>query len=81
VYALAVESALATAAVFGGPHGALGAVPWMLNLPGIVVIVGISSERFYLGRVGLAVAIQVALWYCVFALARRRHRVAAPPAA
>lgn len=81
VYAVAVESALATAAVFGGPHGALGAVPWILNLPGILVIFGIRSERFFLGRVGLAVAIQVALWYFVFALARRRRRDSRDPAA
>ena len=81
VYALAVESALATAAVFGGPHGALGAVPWMLNLPGILVIFGIRTERFFFGRVALAVAIQVALWYFVFAVARQRRRSSRTPAA
>ena len=81
VYAVAVESALATAAVFGGPHGALGAVPWMLNLPGILVIFGIGSERFFLGRVGLAVTIQVVLWYFIVALARRRRRESRTPAA
>lgn len=81
VYAVAIESALATAAVFGGPHGALGAVPWILNLPGILVVFGIGSERFFLGRVGLAVAIQVVLWYFICALARRRRREPHPPAA
>jgi hypothetical protein len=81
VYAVVVEGALATAAVFGGPHGALGAVPWILNLPGILVIFGISSERFFLGRVALAVAIQVVLWYFVFALPRRRRRESRSPAA
>lgn len=80
-YAVAIESALATAAVFGGPHGALGAVPWILNLPGILVIFGIGSERYFLGRVGLAVAIQVVLWYVIFAFARRRHRESRTPAA
>ena len=73
MYALGVESALATAAVFGGPHGALGAIPWMLNLPGILVIFGIRTERFFLGRVALAVGIQVAVWYFIFALARQRR--------
>ena len=81
VYALAVESALATAAVFGGPHGALGAIPWMLNLPGILVIFGIRTERFFLGRVVRAVAIQAAVWYFVFALARQRRRGSRIPAA
>ena len=80
-YAVGVESALAAAAVFGGPHGALGAIPWMLNLPGILVILGIRTERFFLGRVALAVAIQVALWYFIFALARQRRRRARTPAA
>ena len=71
-YAVGVESVLATAAVFGGPHGGLGATPWILNLPGILVIFGIPSERFFLGRVALAIVIQVAVWYFIFALVRRR---------
>ena len=74
MYALAVEGTLATAAVFGGPHGALGAIPWMLNLPGILVILGIRTERFFFGRVALALAIQVTLWYIGFALVRQRRR-------
>ena len=75
--AVAVEAVLAAAAVFGGPHGGLGAVPWMLNLPGILVIVGFGSQRFIIGRVVLAVAIQVGLWYLLFSFVRRRRRVGA----
>ncbi len=81
VYALGVEGALFTAAIFGGPHGALGGIPWLLNLPGILVIFGIPTERFFLGRVALAVAVQVAVWYFVFALVRQRRRRARTPAA
>ena len=81
VYSLGVASALATAAVFGGPYGRLGAIPWILNLPGILVIFGIRTERFFLGRVALAVVIQVAVWYVIIALARRRWRHSRAPAA
>ena len=81
VYALGVESALFTAAVFGGPHGALGGIPWLLNLPGILVIFGIPTERFFVGRVALAVVIQVAVWYFVFAIVRQRRRSARTHAA
>ena len=76
-YAVGVEAVLATAAVFGGPHGALGALPWMLNMPGILVIFGLGVQRFFWGRVALAVAIQVGLWYLVFAFVRRRRNVRA----
>ncbi|MDZ4259861.1 MAG: hypothetical protein U0974_10920 [Gemmatimonadales bacterium] len=73
IYAVGVEAVLATAAVFGGPHGALGALPWLLNMPGILVIFGLGVERFFLARVAFAVAIQVGLWYFGFALIRRRR--------
>jgi hypothetical protein len=79
--ALGVEGALLVAAVFGGPHGALGGVPWVLNLPGALVVFGFDDPRFFLARVALAVAIQVALWYFVFRYVRRRRRHLGAPAA
>lgn len=72
IYAVGVEAVLAIAAAFGGPHGALGALPWLLNMPGILVIFGLGIERFFLARVALAVAIQSGFWYCIFAFIRRR---------
>lgn len=73
VYAVTTETALTVAAAFGGPHGTLGALPWMLNMPGILVIFGIPGQGFFLGRVALAMVIQAALWYAVFAFVRRRR--------
>lgn len=72
--ALGIEAVLATAAVFGGPHGVLGASGWMLNLPGILVLFGIDSDRFFLPRAVLAAAIQVFVWYGLLAYLRRRRR-------
>lgn len=65
---------MATAAVFGGPHGVLGAFGWMLNLPGILVLFGTDSDRFFLPRAVLAAAIQVFVWYRLLAYVRGRRR-------
>jgi hypothetical protein len=64
---------LAAAAGFGGPHGVWGALPWILNLPGILLVVGVPAERFVLARVACAFALQVYLWYVLVARVRRRR--------
>ncbi|MDX2260106.1 MAG: hypothetical protein SFU84_00235 [Gemmatimonadales bacterium] len=64
--AVVVSVLLASTAAFGGPHGVLGAVPWLLNLPGILLVVAVPSDAFIPARVGLALAIQVAVWYTAF---------------
>lgn len=77
MYAAGIELALAVAAVFGGPHGALGALPWIVNMPGILVIRGIPGEGSLFGRIALAVLIQMVLWYGVIAWIRRRRAASA----
>lgn len=46
--AVAVETALLVLAAFGGPHSSLGAVPWTLQLPGILLMLeacGLPRQR------------------------------------
>jgi hypothetical protein len=77
-YAAAVESGLAVLALHGGPHGTLGALPWMMQLPGILAILFIPGERLFWGRVAVMLLVQLGLWYVLFA-ALRRSRRALPP--
>lgn len=69
--AIAVEAVLAVAAVFGGPHGALGALPWALQLPGILIVYAIPGNEWFFARVAAALVCQLALWYVVISTFRR----------
>ena len=72
--AIGLEAALAGLAAFGGPHGTLGAWPWMLQLPGILPVFFVSGEAHFFWRVGGMLLIQGALWYGIFAIARHVRR-------
>lgn len=81
VYAIGFEAVLAGLAAFGGPHGALGAWPWTLQMPGILLLFFVGGEGHIPLRVGSMVLIQCAVWYGVFSFARsfRRRRMTAGP--
>jgi hypothetical protein len=74
IYAIVLEVALTVLAAFGGPHGQLGAVPWMLQLPGILVIMFGKGESGFVVRVATMFVVQVVIWYSIFAFARRLRR-------
>lgn len=71
VLAIVVEGVLGALAAFGGPHGALGALPWTLQLPGILLVFFGGGEAWFWWRVAGMILIQVALWYAVIAVLRR----------
>jgi hypothetical protein len=66
--AAAIETVLAVLAVFGGPHGALGGWPWMLQLPGMLVVLLVPGEEGFAWRAAAAIAIQICVWYFICAL-------------
>jgi hypothetical protein len=70
--AVIIEALLTGLAAFGGPHGTLGSVPWMLQLPGILVVFMVPGPLGFVWRVGAMVLIQLTLWYFIIALFRRR---------
>ena len=69
--ALTITRSFAVLAVFGGPHGALGGWPWLLNLPGLAVVYLIPGTTLFRARVGLAFLIQLTLWYAIVGAFRR----------
>jgi hypothetical protein len=71
--AAAVEAGLVVLAAFGGPHGALGAVPWMLQLPGILLVIAVPGDAGFAWRVAGMALVQIALWYAAIAWWRRRR--------
>jgi hypothetical protein len=71
--AAATEAALAGLALHGGPHGALGGWPWMLQLPGILFVVFLGGERYFFGRVAAMLVTQCLVWYGLFAWLRVRR--------
>ena len=73
-YAVAVESVLAVLAAFGGPHGALGAWPWTLQLPGILLVFFVGGNTHIYWRVGAMLLIQCSLWYALIAVGRALRR-------
>jgi hypothetical protein len=75
--AIALELVLMVLAAFGGPHGALGGWPWLLQLPGILLVLGIPGDALFLWRVVAAALVQASLWYLVIAWIRRRRRATA----
>ena len=72
--AVGVEAVLAGLAVFGGPHGSLGAWPWTLQLPGILLVFFVGEQAHLVWRVGGMLLVQCALWYGILILARRLRR-------
>ena len=70
--ALVIEAVLAVLAVFGGPHGELGGWPWILQLPGILVVLMVPGEGGFAWRVTGMLAIQLSLWYFICAFVSRR---------
>jgi hypothetical protein len=69
--AVVVEAVLAALALHGGPHGSLGAWPWTLQLPGILLVLFVSGQTHFWWRVAGMLLIQLALWYGIFVLLRR----------
>jgi hypothetical protein len=72
-YAAFIELALAGLAAFGGPHGELGAIPWILQLPGILLVLYPGGGAYVVARVSAAVLLQLSLWYFALRLLRRRR--------
>jgi hypothetical protein len=78
--AVAIELALLVLAAFGGPHGTLGAVPWMLQLPGILAVVAVPGPRWFAARVVVMATVQTALWALLLAgVGRWRRRADVGP--
>ena len=73
-YAVGLEVVLAGLAAFGGPHGTLGALPWTLQLPGILLVFFVPGNEHFLWRVVGMFLIQCAMWYGILAVGRRRRR-------
>jgi uncharacterized integral membrane protein len=71
-YAVLIEVAMLVLAAFGGPHGELGALPWILQLPGIVFVLYPAGGALFAARVLLAAMLQVGLWYLGLRMVRRR---------
>jgi len=75
--AVLTTGALAASAAFGGPHGSLGVVPWLLNLPGILLVVAVPSDAFVPVRLAAGLLVQVVVWYSVLSWWSSRGRAAA----
>jgi hypothetical protein len=72
-YALIVEAVLLALAAFGGPHGALGAIPWTLQLPGILLVLYPPGGVHFAARVAAGALLQVGLWYLALRWVQRRR--------
>ena len=68
-------------AAFGGPHGELGAIPWILQLPGIALVVYPSGGEHFAARVFAGAAVQTGVWYLIVKAIRRRAAARAKPTA
>jgi len=75
--AVVIEAALVVTAAFGGPHGALGGWPWLLQLPGILLVLYPPGGEHFILRVGVMALVQVSIWYVLLTTARRAWRVRA----
>jgi hypothetical protein len=79
-WAILIEGLLTGLATFGGPHGALGGAPWVLQLPGILLVLFVPGSGGFVWRVAGMVIVQVVLWYGFITALRRRRRRADPAA-
>ena len=73
-YAVLLETVLAVVAAFGGPHGYLGMLPWLLQLPGALLIFLSPDTVNKVLLLVLTFLIQVAIWYAVIATVRAHRR-------
>jgi hypothetical protein len=73
-WAILIETILTWLAAFGGPHGTLGAAPWVLQLPGIMLVLFVPGSGGFVWRVAGMVVVQIVLWYGLIAALRRRRR-------
>jgi hypothetical protein len=77
--AVAVEAVLTVAAAFGGPHGTLGGLPWLLQMPGMLVFLFVPGDRLIALRMTVGLGIQLTIWYFIFsAWFARRERARTP---
>lgn len=67
-----IEGGLLVLAAFGGPHGELGGLPWILQLPGIVLVLYPPDGAYFAVRVVAAALFQTGLWYLALRTLRRR---------
>ena len=74
-YAISIEAVSASFAAFGGPHRALGTWPWMLQLPGILLIFFVSGGAHLAWRIAGMLLIQCVVWYGIIAVGRHLRRV------
>jgi hypothetical protein len=68
------EVLLTWLAAFGGPHGTLGGAPWMLQLPGILLVLVVPGPGGFVWRVAGMVVVQTVLWNGPIAAWRRRRQ-------
>jgi hypothetical protein len=76
VLAVVLEAALVVLAAFGGPHGALGGWPWILQLPGIILVVYPPGGDYFALRVVVGAMVQAGLWFALLRLTIRWRRAA-----
>jgi hypothetical protein len=70
--AIVIEAGLAALAMFGGPHGDLGAWPWVLQMPGILLMLFVPGETGFAWRAAGILVIQTACWYAICSMLRHR---------
>ncbi len=73
-YATLLETALAVLAALGGPHGYLGMLPWLLQLPGMLLLFFGPHVENKVWVIVPMFLIQVVVWYAVIATWRRVRR-------
>lgn len=63
--AILLEAVLVVLAAFGGPHGALGGWPWLLQLPGIFLVLYPPGGDYFVLRVVVGAMVQAGLWFAL----------------
>lgn len=77
--AVLLEVLLLAFAAFGGPHGPLGSAPWMLQLPGALLLFYVPAVVPFPVVASAALLVQVSLLYLLISWWRRRRAAAASP--